>query len=142
DADDFWPAEKLAAQEAFLRERPDVAIVFSHMRCFLSPDLSEEQSRARFCPPVPMAAEVAGTSLIRASAFEAIGSFDPRWKVGEFIDWLSRARSAGIVDGMLPDVFLERRIHATNTGITDRSSRADYLKIVKEALDRKRNVQV
>ncbi len=138
DADDFWPPEKLAVQEAYLRAHPAVDALFAHMRCFLSPDLPEEEQRRRFCPPAPMPAQVPGTALIRRAVFDKVGAFDPQWRVGEFIDWVARARAAGCVDETLPDVFLMRRIHATNTGITGRASRGDYAAILKAALDRKR----
>ncbi len=138
DADDYWSPDKLTVQQEFLHQHPEIDAVFSHMRCFLSPDLSEAERRARFCPPKPVPGLVAGTALISRSAFEKVGLFDPKWRIGEFVDWLARAESKGIVYKMLPDVFLARRIHSSNNVVTDKSSRSDYLKIVKAALDRKR----
>jgi hypothetical protein len=75
---------------------------------------------------------------VRASLFKKVGGFNPKWRVGEFIDWFARAKAAGARYAMVPTVFLLRRIHATNTGVTGRASHSDYLKIIKEALDRKR----
>jgi hypothetical protein len=39
---------------------------------------------------------------------------------------------------MLDETVLRRRIHSANLGIRERTSRADYLRIVKGALDRRR----
>jgi len=138
DADDYWQLEKLVVQMRYLVENPTYAAVFTMMQCFVSPELPEEIKKLRFCPPAPTPGYIAGTALIRKQVFETVGRFGEQWRIGEFIDWLARVDAAGIVYGIVPDVFLARRIHTTNSGITDRSSRGDYLKIVRQALDRKR----
>lgn len=139
DADDVWLPGKLAAQCAHLDTHPEHDIVFTHLSCFLSPDLSSEVRALRYCDPTPTPGVLPPTALIRAEAFSYVGSFNPAWRVGEFVDWLARAQSAGLRYHVLPEVYLQRRIHATNTGVTERPSRIDYVRIVKAALDRKRN---
>jgi len=81
---------------------------------------------------------LATTALVKTSFFRRVGEFNPKWNIGEFIDWFERAKSIGCVYECVDDVFLRRRIHETNTGVRDRGARGDYLKVVKEALDRKR----
>jgi hypothetical protein len=58
--------------------------------------------------------------------------------VGEFIDWYSRAVELGIRSLVLPELFLWRRIHDSNTGIRERQSVTDYARVLKAKLDRKR----
>jgi hypothetical protein len=40
---------------------------------------------------------------------------------------------------MLPAVLLERRLHLSNNGLRERESRAQYLHVLKAALDRRRS---
>lgn len=138
DADDLWKTEKIATQVQYLQEHPDLDLLFTYMQCFLSPDLSEEARRLRSCPPDPIPGHLAASSFMKASLFEKVGLFDARWRVGEFIDWFARAKELGVTSDILPDVFLLRRIHGTNTGIAQRPSLKDYVRIMKESLDRKR----
>ncbi len=139
DADDIWEPEKTAAQIAQFEAIPDLDISFSHMKCFLSPELPEEVRSLRYCPPDEAPGYISGTAMVKASSFRKAGPFDPRWKVGEFIDWMAKARAAGLKSGIVPGVFLRRRIHATNTGVTERPSRNDYLRIMRESLARKKS---
>lgn len=138
DADDIWLPGKLKAQLAQFAANPTLGISFAHLECFVSPELSPDEAALRHCPQGPMPGYIAGTAVVRADIMRTVGLFDPRWRVGEFIDWLARAKAAGCALDILPEVFLRRRIHSTNTGIVDRAKRNQYARIVKDALDRKR----
>jgi len=80
------------------------------------------------------------TMLIAREAFLRVGPFETRWQVGEFIDWYSRAMEKGLKSVMLPEVVVKRRIHAAHQGIHQRRSQADYIRILKVSLDRRRKV--
>lgn len=138
DADDIWTPGKLVAQLAQFTANPALGISFGHLECFISPELSPEDAALRHCPQGPLPGYIAGSAVMRADILRTVGLFDPRWRVGEFIDWLARAKAAGCVIDILPEVLLRRRIHTTNTGIVDRAKRAQYAQILKDALDRKR----
>lgn len=138
DADDIWAPEKLARQYAYAHEHDDIGIVFTYMECFISPELSREVQQLRYCPQGPVQGMLAASSFIRKTAFETVGLFDERWRVGEFIDWFARAKVAGLRYHMLADVLLRRRIHNTNTGVEKRPERVDYVGIVREAMKRRK----
>lgn len=138
DADDIWERNKLARQVEHMQEHPDVDLLFTYMQCFISPELSDEVKRTRACPTEPIPGHLAATALTKRNLFDAIGLFDPRWRVGEFIDWYARAKSHGVTIDILSDVLLRRRIHATNIGVRERPALTDYVKIAREALERKR----
>ncbi len=138
DADDLSEPERIEVQVRHLQEHPELAISFSWMSCFISPELSDELKQIRYCPPNPMPGCIPGTALVRTEAFKQVGYFNPKWRLGEFIDWLARAKDLGLASDMLPDVFLLRRIHETNTGVTERPSRIDYVKVIREALERRK----
>jgi glycosyltransferase involved in cell wall biosynthesis len=139
DADDLWVDVKLARQLDALVADPELDAAFGHVEQFVSPDV-EEAAR----PALPDAVRVApgyltGALLIRAAAFHRVGPFDPRWQVGNFIDWYLRAQEAGLRSAMLPEVLLRRRLHADNMGTRERGSRQAYARILKHALDRRRS---
>jgi glycosyltransferase involved in cell wall biosynthesis len=129
DADDVWPPGKLRLQRAALEANPALDMVFGHAVEFR--DAGEE------APQVP--AMLPGTSLIRIACFHRVGQFREDLRVGEFIDWMVRARDVGLRLAVLNAVCLRRRLHERNTGRTT-ENRADYAKVVRAALQRKRGV--
>ena len=141
DADDLWAPGKLSRQMRRLEGEPAADVSFTHIQCFLSPELPLEVRSLRHCPPDPLPGYIPGTAVMKMSVFKKVGFFSPEWRVGEFVDWMARARDCGMRFDLLPEVLFRRRIHASNTGVTGRSNRVDYVKIVKEALDRKRAAQ-
>ena len=141
DADDVWMPHKLALQHVYFDAHPETQLLFTHMQCFVSPELSNEVKRQRACPSQPTPGYLAATACVPMSFFQHVGQFDPRWRVGEFIDWFTRAKTLNVCVAILPEVLLQRRIHATNIGVRERTSLTDYVHIAKEALDRKRAQQ-
>ena len=84
-------------------------------------------------------ATLPGAMLIRRTAFQRVGDFDPGFKLGSVVDWYARSRDAGLVERTLDVVVYERRIlDGDNVGIRQRGDRAEYLRVVKAALDRRR----
>ncbi len=136
DSDDRWLPDKLALQLTAFEKNPDLAMAFGHVRQFCSPELPPDQ-RPRITAEV-MAGYHVGTLLVRRAAFEQVGPFETQWRVGEFVSWQAKATDMGLPTVMLPDVVMERRLHATNMGRTERSSNSDYLRIVRAAIERRR----
>ena len=137
DADDLWTPNKLSLQTAALREDPRRDMVFGSVEQFYSPELAPlpEPLRAGETPSPGMSP---GAMLIRRESFFRVGLFSTEFRVGEFMDWYARATEAGLVFQQSPDVVLRRRIHTTNMGISQRHARGDYARVVKAALDRRR----
>lgn len=135
-ADDIWKATKLQCQHKALDGRKD-RLVFGHMQHFISPDLTEVQARALVCPPDPMPAYSAGTLLTHIEVLRLVGAFDEEVKVGEFMDWYSRARDRGLDIVMLDKVVSMRRVHDSNhSSKTLRSN--SYAPVLKAIIDRRR----
>jgi len=139
DADDLWDEHKLAKQTAQCAEDPELDVLFTNMQCFVSPELSAETAATRECPEEPMPGYAIPAMVVKRSSFDCVGPFDPTWRVGELADWFTRAKEAGLRHALLPETLLFRRIHETNTGITRRSARIDYVRIVRAALGRKKD---
>ena len=138
DADDTWPRERLERATAALGSEPAVDLVFGHVHEFVSPDLSPAAA-ARLRPAeAHHPARLPGTLLARRSALERVGPFSTDWQVGELMEWLLRAREAGLRESMLDEVVLLRRLHDSNTSRLRWAQRGDHARILKQALDRAR----
>ncbi|HZR83431.1 MAG TPA: glycosyltransferase family A protein [Candidatus Binatia bacterium] len=136
DSDDVWERDKLELEARAMSAREEVDLVFGHLVEFLSPEREEELAGSLRFAADPVPGLIASTLLARRGAVERIGPFDEHLRVGEFVEWMARARDLGLVRLVLPDVVARRRIHGQNTVLTRGSS--DYLRAIKSTLDRRR----
>jgi glycosyltransferase involved in cell wall biosynthesis len=138
DADDLWVPEKLDWQVAGLQSpsRPD--LVFGLAKQFISPELGEQEQQQIDCTDAAMPAHLASALLLSRETFRRVGPFEAKWRLGEFLDWYLRANELGLTSLQLPEVILLRRLHRTNMGVRLRDARADYARILKASLDRRR----
>jgi glycosyltransferase involved in cell wall biosynthesis len=141
DADDRWHPDKLKIQLSAFEQRPDLDMVFCRVDEFLSPDSEVARSGgAQVRKSFP--AFLPSGLLVKRQAFDRVGVFSTDCGVGEFIDWYARATDAGLEGIVLPESLFERRIHDANQGVTKRDSyNAEYLRILKKTLDRRRAKQ-
>jgi len=138
DADDLWHSEKIERQLRLFAARSDLGIVFTHLENFWSPD-GDPASRPdeEAFRPVPGYTSV--SMLARRDVFTRVGGFDVSLKHGNDRDWFCRAAEQGIAMEMMPDVLVRRRLHASNrSAALGGDSRAEYLRILKASLDRRR----
>jgi glycosyltransferase involved in cell wall biosynthesis len=139
DADDRWMERKLEIQLAAFDADPTLDVAFGHVQQGLSPELDLTQAPTKRFAMEVVPGHLPGTMLARREAYFQVGPFSTRWTLGDGIDWYLRAVDLQLRMRMLPDVLLWRRIHDTNIGIRQRSSRQDYVHIMKAALDRRRS---
>jgi glycosyltransferase involved in cell wall biosynthesis len=135
DADDLWTQGKLAPQLNVLKRRPEIDLVGGHVEQFFDPGYSAPPGAS---PPPTAEAYCAGSVLIRRGAFNRVGGFRTDLKVGEYLDWHSRAVSCGLGMLALPHVVLRRRIHGSNSVLRHRGEYSNYLSVLKSHLARKR----
>jgi glycosyltransferase involved in cell wall biosynthesis len=139
DADDRWPVEKTERQLRAFENDPELEMVFGQAVQLQNGPEWEAGVNERKLPASGMVpGMVAGTILIKRDAFSRVGEFPGGLKVGEFIDWYSRAVALQLRSLVLPDMFLWRRIHDSNTGVRERKSVSDYARVLKASLDRRR----
>lgn len=137
DADDIWLPRKLETQARELEAHPEVDYVLCAIQEFHSPDMPEELRNKIPIRETVKPAALPSTALLRASCFPKVGLFDPRWRTGEFMDWTLRAGEQNIQSILLDTPLVQRRIHGANLGRQAAVS-TDYHRIIKAALDRKR----
>ena len=139
DADDRWPLEKLDRQLKAFANDPALEMVFGYALQLQNGSEWEAGVKDKNPPAAGMVpGMVAGTMLIKRDAFLRVGEFPGGLKVGEFIDWYARAGELQVRSLVMPDLFLWRRIHDSNTGVRERQSVTDYARVLKAKLDRKR----
>lgn len=138
DSDDVWLPMKLDRQMARVRADPAPDLVFGHVQQFASPEL-DEVTRNRLAGDGQILAGVfAGSLLVRRDVFDRVGLFDGQWRVGEFMDWYLRTREAGLEAAIIPEVVTRRRLHTANMSSRERSGHADYARVIKASLARRR----
>jgi glycosyltransferase involved in cell wall biosynthesis len=138
DADDVWTADSIRVRAGELERNPGLDCAGGLTVQFISPELPDDVRNRLVCPPEPSGARVPGAVLIRRTVFDRVGIFDPTLVLGGEIDWMARADAAQVSMRMIDTVVLRRRIHDANTGINQAHRRADYLRVLKASLDRKR----
>lgn len=133
DADDLLPSSSVEARIKVLQTRPEVDVVFGHIRSF-SACLGNQ--------PVPLdeprPAHVPDAMLIRRSAYDRVGPFATDLRVAETLDWLLRARDIGLVEATVPEHVVWRRVHGANNSLTRRASLTEFPWAIKASLDRRR----
>lgn len=138
DADDRFVPNRLAHQLAALHADPELDMVFGHVREFVSPELPADVKASIRPPAEPSPWTSPNLMLIRRTSFDRVGPFATELTVAETIDWYARAVEARLRGLMLPEVVLERRLHGANSGIRERGAQADYLHVVRAAIERRR----
>ncbi len=130
DADDVWLPEKIERQLDYLRCHPDCKGVFARMQHFGETVVNEviQDGWGR------------STMLIRRAVYDCLGEVvDLPGKLGEMIDWLSRAREAGFELAMLPEVLAFRRVSPNSLSAgRDKEMERGYAQVAIAALRRKR----
>lgn len=139
DADDIWAPNKLKLQLEILISRKEINMVYGQVEEFYDASINGyadlQKDVKTFVGYSPIAL------LISKSDFIRVGDFQSKWKVAEFIDWYDRAKHVGLTEIILPDILAFRRIHSGNIDRLQRPDAKQYVAVLKEALDRRRNKQ-
>jgi glycosyltransferase involved in cell wall biosynthesis len=140
DADDLWHPEKLARQMAQFAAHPQTDWCVTHVQNFWIDELSWQRACIDGHPLTkPQPGFNTQCLLIRRHVLEKMGGFDARFRHADDTDILIRARDAGFVHAVLPDVLVRRRVHFTNYSRTGARQALDEMaQTVKDSLDRRR----
>jgi len=138
DSDDVWVAEKLTTQLAALSADPELEAVFGRAEQFHDEELDESERTRHPIKDRFLDAYLSAAMLIRRTSFDRVGPFNETTGSGIDLDWMLRSKEAGLHSLMLPDVVYRRRVHTTNTSITNERANKDRLLALKRSIDRRR----
>jgi glycosyltransferase involved in cell wall biosynthesis len=138
DADDVWLADKLQVQAGAFGADAALDIAFGHVKQGYASDLVAAPDQIDRSAQQVLPGYLPSAMMVKRQSFFRVGPFDSRWRVGEFADWYLRARDLQLREAMLPQVVAWRRIHQTNNWMRQREARADYVRVLKTSLDRRR----
>ena len=143
DADDLWAPEKLERQMQCFAARPEADCCVTGLRNFWIDELEEERSRfAEHRISQQVTAYLASTLLARRRLFDTAGLFDETLLFAHSTEWFTRVKARGCLCEVLPEVLYHRRMHLTNRSRQfSQASREEFLRLVKDNLDRKRQLQ-
>lgn len=137
DADDVWLPNKLTKQLDLLNGNPKLAMVFTLIEQFISPELNTDQLQTTEIKNKITPGYCASTMLIRKNIFMQVGYFDTNIKVGEFIGWFLKTKKLGLPTALIDEILVKRRIHQHNTSAIRKSSRKDYLYLLNDFIKHK-----
>lgn len=132
DADDLWVPGKLDFQVGYLLAHPEVDGTIGLQHNFADGTQHDENVGAG---PARIGLV---TLVVRREVYDRIGGYDPAYRVASDMDWLSRARDAGVAIVMLPDILVYRRIHGSNLSWQADARTASLLQMFRASIDRKR----
>lgn len=128
DADDLWEPHDFEARLAAV-DGGDMVVSVGLLRTI-------DPSGREIAAPVP--AWVRGGLVMRADVWRRVGPYRTDRPLGEFVEWWSRARDAGVTAVQHPEVTYARRVHGENTVLRLVGQREGYARSVRDVLIRRR----
>lgn len=138
DADDTWMPDKLALQVRYLLDHPELGFVLARQRIFLEPGVERPSWLKEELLANDSVGYVPSTLLARKTVFAQIGGFDPRSVPAEDVEWFFRAKDAGVLMGVVPEVLLHKRVHGSNLGHGTAISQPRLLQALRSSVERQK----
>jgi glycosyltransferase involved in cell wall biosynthesis len=136
DADDLYEPDKLDKQYRYLKDHPNLDMVFCKVEQFISPELDPSDRKIPEHVRVMNSMNFAG-GLFKSEVFEKNGYIDESLRsYGEFIDWFARAKEIGLKYAVMDEILYKRRVHDSNYGKVNASEQMDYLKVLRAKIQR------
>jgi glycosyltransferase involved in cell wall biosynthesis len=138
DQDDEWLPAKLTRQVGYLLEHPEAGFALCRIQNFLEPGTERPRWMKQVWLDAPEAGYFPSAYLVRREIFDAVGMFDVSLRSGNDLDWLLRAKDAGIAGHMLEDVLVRRRVHDANGSGDYPLVKSDFFKALHASITRRR----
>jgi glycosyltransferase involved in cell wall biosynthesis len=136
DADDLYRPDKLSAQLRVLLAEPALDLCTCTARNFWEPGLEQEQARYEAAGKVLITHHFA-TLLAHRSVFERVGPINETRRYADYVEWFHRASDLGLTTRVIPDVLLDRRMHAASLSHT-RAGLDEYFELARARIERHR----
>ena len=134
DADDLWTPDAMQTQiSALCRNKAAHAVVGDVVEFVCAGETPT--SAARFAPRARQTGWVSGATAVRAASFQSVGLFGAV-DGGHWLDWMDRARRAGLVFALSGELVLRRRLHGGSLTMNAKRGRS-LLLAAREAIRRR-----
>lgn len=131
DSDDLWVPGRTRALLSPLADA-EIDASFGLVEQFGDDELTPDEHDRLTIDTTPQFSYLHTTMAVRRSVATSIGPFDPTLRTAPNLDWMSRARAAGMRAALVHEVVLRRRIHTTNVGRRQWAQKhADLLEVVR-----------
>jgi len=137
DSDDTWVPHKLERQLTELRNCEEATMIFGNCIQFPSSELTSDEMAALKFDSFATPGITASALFMRTRDFRAVGQFNAKLRMGEFIEWYARARDKGFATKVLPEVVFHRRLHRGNHGRLVLDARLQYVRAIKTVMARR-----
>lgn len=139
DADDVWPAGRMATLTAAITAG-DADGAYGRVEQFFSPDADPATTRRVRLVQTPRPAPLLANTVLCRAALERVGPLDTALRTGAVLDWMGRARLAGLRLVPVPATTLLRRVHDDNLGrkVGSQQRNADLLTLLRSHVQRQR----
>ncbi len=135
DCDDLWPSDKLILQLPWLAPWSHFDLVLGKTQMFRT---RPEASGEAVDEAPPFFVTQLGCALFRRSVFERVGRFDETLRYGEDVDFLLRAREAGLRAKFVDAITIRYRRHDASLTRTPGHSSLGLAAHLKRSIDRRR----
>jgi len=139
DADDLLAPDGLSVRYAGLIESTRLEAVMGTVQV-LERQTEDEETGGFEARGEPIVCYNLGSLLVRRAVFDKIGTFDPRYRYCEDVDWFMRAQEHGTVFDVLAGVVLLYRRHEQNMTLDAAGLASDLTKVLKASIDRRRRL--
>lgn len=140
DADDVMLRHRISSQVSVLLRETSTGCVLARQRLFTEPG----QPMPTGIPRDPVFDDLGGvqpqSAMVRRSVLDGVGRFDPAYRVGEGIEWLSRLRGAAVGIAVVDEVLTLKRVHPGNHDT--KQFEPALLRMIREHIRRESPVEV
>jgi glycosyltransferase involved in cell wall biosynthesis len=138
DQDDELTLDKFSLQVELLEREPGADVAVGMVMWFMEPGVEHPRWLPDGWFDGPHRASLLGSMLIRRGAFEEVGRFTSDVGMADDLDWLLRAKDAGLAFSRHDDVVLRYRIHDGNQSHARAQLQANALQTLRRSVARKR----
>jgi glycosyltransferase involved in cell wall biosynthesis len=133
DCDDVYRRAKVSIQVRHLTAHPAASCVLVRHETFVEPGTE---------PPEWISADDTGvqvqSAMVRRAVINAIGGYNPDYRMTENMEWLERMKTAGLRIDVLDDVVVDRRLHGTNLSYQRKGLQQGLLRSLRDRVHEKR----
>lgn len=137
DSDDRWKPGALASRLDHLSANAPCGAVIGHVEIAAFDGLA---STPQQCARIGTVSQgyTPGALMMRRSTFDAVGDFDEGLAIGTDGDWFVRLTQSDVPLDVLPDLVLQKWVHASSLSTDVSSYRQDLLEVARRFIQRRR----